>query len=150
MTPHRAGNKERLKLLIDSRDEPWSAAERLSHRLLRTARGITGWKTNLPTHVDGQTYYIDIAFEQQKLAIEIDGRLHETDVDLFESDRWRWTRSWLRAGVFSVSHGQCCAITLRSSSARFSTHSTENSSRLRSETSDSLLGRSRVMQNQGG
>ena len=88
MTPHRAGNKERLKLLIDSRDEPWSAAERLSHRLLRTA-GITGWKTNLPAHVDGQTYYIDIAFEQQKLAIEIDGRLHETDVDLFESDRWR-------------------------------------------------------------
>jgi hypothetical protein len=43
MTPHRAGNKERLKLLIDSRDEPWSAAERLSHRLLRTA-GIRGWK----------------------------------------------------------------------------------------------------------
>jgi hypothetical protein len=34
-------------------------------------------------------FYIDIAFKQQKLAIEIDGRLHETDKDLFESDRWR-------------------------------------------------------------
>ena len=88
MTPHRAGNLEKLKLLIDSRNEPWSAAERLSHRLLRAAR-ITGWETNLPVHIDGQLYYLDIAFKQQKLAIEIDGRRHETDEDLFESDRWR-------------------------------------------------------------
>jgi very-short-patch-repair endonuclease len=88
MTPHRAGNRERLKLLIDSRCEPWSAAERLSHRLLRAAQ-IKGWETNLPVCVDGQWFYIDIAFKQQKLAIEIDGRLHETNDDLFESDRWR-------------------------------------------------------------
>ena len=87
-TPHRAGNRERLKLLIDSRSEPWSAAERLSHRLLRAA-GIKGWETNLPVRVAGQLFYIDIAFRQQKLAIEIDGRIHETDQDLFESDRWR-------------------------------------------------------------
>jgi very-short-patch-repair endonuclease len=88
MTPHRTGNRERLKLLIDSRSEPWSAAERLGHRLLRAAR-IKGWNANLPVRVDGQLFYIDIAFKQQKLAIEIDGRLHETDTDLFESDRWR-------------------------------------------------------------
>lgn len=87
-TPHRAGNRERLRLLIDSRNEPWSAAERLSHRLLRAA-GITGWETNQPIHHGDQVYYIDIAFKQQKLAIEIDGRLHETSHDLFESDRWR-------------------------------------------------------------
>jgi hypothetical protein len=53
MTPHRAGNLEKLSLLIDSRSEPWSAAERLSHRLLRSTR-ITGWETNLPVHIDGQ------------------------------------------------------------------------------------------------
>ena len=88
MTPHRAGNLEKLSLLIDSRSEPWSAAERLSHRLLRSTR-ITGWETNLPVHIDGQVYYLDIAFKQQKLAIEIDGRLHQTDEELFESDRWR-------------------------------------------------------------
>jgi very-short-patch-repair endonuclease len=88
MTPHRAGNRERLQLLIDSRGKPWSAAERLSHRLLRAAH-IKGWETNLPVLVGGQLFYIDIAFKQQKLAIEIDGRLHETDEDLFESDRWR-------------------------------------------------------------
>ena len=53
MTPHRTGNLERLRLLIDSRNEPWSAAERLSHRLLRAA-GITGWRTNLPVEIDSQ------------------------------------------------------------------------------------------------
>jgi very-short-patch-repair endonuclease len=74
--------------LIDSRSEPWSAAERLGHRLLRAA-GIKGWESNLPVHTDGQVCYIDIAFRQRRLAIEIDGRLHETDEDQFESDRWR-------------------------------------------------------------
>jgi very-short-patch-repair endonuclease len=88
ITPHRTGNRERLRLLIDSRSEPWSAAERLSHRLLRAA-GIRGWKTNLPVHHGDQVCYIDIAFKQRRLAIEIDGRLHETSEDLFESDRWR-------------------------------------------------------------
>lgn len=35
------------------------------------------------------SFYIDIAFRRQKLATEIDGRVHETDPNLFESDRWR-------------------------------------------------------------
>src|SRR4051812_5261719 len=88
LAPHRAGNRERLNLLIDSRSESWSAAERLGHRLLRAAR-IKGWQANLAVHLDGRVFYIDIAFKRQKLAIEIDGRLHETDPDLFESLRWR-------------------------------------------------------------
>jgi hypothetical protein len=45
LTPNHAGNQERLKLLIDSRNEPWSAAERLAHRILRAAN-LTGWQTN--------------------------------------------------------------------------------------------------------
>jgi very-short-patch-repair endonuclease len=88
LTPNRTGNQQRLKLLIDSRNEPWSAAERLAHRILRAA-GITGWKANFPVFVQGCLYYIDIAFPHLRLAIEIDGRLHEEDEDLFESDRWR-------------------------------------------------------------
>jgi very-short-patch-repair endonuclease len=39
--------------------------------------------------LSGHIFYIDIAFKRVKLAIEIDGRLHENDEDLFESDRWR-------------------------------------------------------------
>jgi very-short-patch-repair endonuclease len=88
LTPNRAGNLQRLELLIDSRNEPWSAAERVAHRILRAA-GLTGWKTNFPVFLEGRLYYIDIAFPHLKLAIEIDGRLHEEDEDLFESDRWR-------------------------------------------------------------
>ena len=87
-TANRIGNPERMRLLLDSRDLPWSAAERLAHNLLRRA-GIRGWKANASVVLEGRQYYIDIAFRRIKVAIEIDGRLHETDEDLFESDRWR-------------------------------------------------------------
>jgi very-short-patch-repair endonuclease len=88
LTGNRRGNRDRRALLLDSRDEPWSAAERLCHRLLHDAR-IAWWKANLGVDIEGQRYYIDVAFPGLKLAVEIDGRLHETDEDLFESDRWR-------------------------------------------------------------
>lgn len=88
LTANRIGNPSRLRLLLDSRDLPWSAAERLAHQLLRRA-GIRGWRTNTPIFLGGRLYYIDIAFPRLRLAIEIDGRRHEEDEDLFESDRWR-------------------------------------------------------------
>lgn len=88
LTSCRPGNCDRRKVLLDSRDAPWSRAERLGHRLLRKA-GITGWLTNYPVVDAAGIYYIDIAFPRQKLAIEIDGRLHEDDLGQFESDRWR-------------------------------------------------------------
>ena len=71
-------------MLLDSRAEPWSRAERLAHRLYRGA-GIAGWVGNLKTVPDWATYYLDIAFERQRLACEIDGgdprqrRRFETD-----------------------------------------------------------------------
>lgn len=89
LTSHRRGHTDRRRLLLDSRDEPWSAAERLAQRIYRRA-GITGWATNAETVVpDIGTYYLDFAFRREQVASEIDGRLHETDVDLFESDRFR-------------------------------------------------------------
>ena len=99
LTSHRRGHTDRRRVLLDSRDEPWSAAERLAQRIYRRA-GITGWTTNLKTVVpDVGTYYLDIAFRRERVASEIDGRLHETDVDLFESDRIRQNvlmlRGWL-------------------------------------------------------
>ena len=87
-TPYRAGNRERLRVLVDSRDEPWSEAERRGHRLLHAA-GVVGWKANLPVVLRGRRYYLDIGFPRERLAIEIDGRIHELDSALFESDRWR-------------------------------------------------------------
>lgn len=84
----RRGNGDRRLLLLDSRDEPWSEAERLCHRLLRGA-AITGWKSNWPVTIEGDHYFLDVAFPRLRIVVEIDGRLHETDEDLFESDRWR-------------------------------------------------------------
>jgi len=83
-------------LLRDSRDEPWSAAERRGHRLLRQHR-IVGWKANHEVRVAGRRYFIDIAFPQQMLAVEIDGRFHEDDRDVFEADRFR-QNALVRAG----------------------------------------------------
>lgn len=88
LTPNRSGNNDRRRVLLDSRNEPWSAAERLSHRSLRKS-SLTGWRTNWPVVIGGLAYFIDVAFPAQRLAIEIDGRLHETKEDLFQSDRWR-------------------------------------------------------------
>ncbi|GAB2593221.1 endonuclease domain-containing protein [Microlunatus antarcticus] len=88
LTPGRPGNVDRRRMLLDSRDQPWSAAERLAHRLLRRAR-ITGWKANLPVVLQGQRYYLDVAFPTARLVVEIDGRLHEDDPEVFENDRWR-------------------------------------------------------------
>jgi very-short-patch-repair endonuclease len=88
LTPNRPGNLSRRRLLLDSRDEPWSAAERQAHRVLRRAR-IADWKSNWEVTVDGYTYFIDVAFRRLRLAVEVDGRIHETNEDLFESDRRR-------------------------------------------------------------
>lgn len=86
-TGRRRGNGLRRALLLDSRDEPWSEAERRAHRLLRAA-GLRGWVTNHPVRVAGSHYFLDIAFPAAMLAIEIDGRVHER-YDAFEHDRAR-------------------------------------------------------------
>jgi very-short-patch-repair endonuclease len=88
LTAGRRGHRDRRALLLDSRDEPWSEAERLCHRLLRDA-GITGWKANLPVRVEGRSFFLDVAFRSHRLVVEIDGRLHELDADVFENDRDR-------------------------------------------------------------
>jgi very-short-patch-repair endonuclease len=88
LTPHRRGNTDTRRVLLDSRDAPWSRAEREGHRLLRAAK-VTGWRTNYPFLDLGHLYYLDIAFPSIKLAVEIDGRFHEDDPGVFEADRWR-------------------------------------------------------------
>lgn len=88
---NRSGNNERQTILLDSRDEPWSAAERTAHRLLRNA-GLQGWATNRSIRVGGALYYLDIAFGSERVAVEIDGRQFHSDSLTFESDRRRQNR----------------------------------------------------------
>jgi very-short-patch-repair endonuclease len=88
LTSGRRGNRTKRQLLLDSRDEPWSKAERIFHRLLRDA-GIDGWKANRSVFVHGSAYYVDVVFRKLKLVIEIDGRLYHTGAEVFETDRRR-------------------------------------------------------------
>jgi very-short-patch-repair endonuclease len=88
LTAARAGNRTRRQLLLDSRAEPWSEAERKLHRLLRKA-GITGWRANRPVVLGDSTCYVDVIFRHLKLVVEIDGRLFHTGAEVFETDRWR-------------------------------------------------------------
>lgn len=82
--PGRPNNQTRRLLLKDSRDEPWSPAERLAHKLLRQA-GITGWQTNWPVH----RYYIDIAWPRLRIAVEVDGFEYHSGPAQFQEDRLR-------------------------------------------------------------
>lgn len=88
LQPQRPGNRVRAELLHDSRDEPWSEAERLQHRLLRAAR-ITGWRTNVWVRAGVSGYYVDLLFERQRLALEIDGWETHGTRRAFEDDRRR-------------------------------------------------------------
>jgi very-short-patch-repair endonuclease len=86
--PHELATRRGAGLLLDSRAEPWSKAERLFHRLLRDT-GITGWHANQPVVLGNSRFYVDVLFRRLKLVIEIDGRLYHTGAEVFETDRWR-------------------------------------------------------------
>jgi very-short-patch-repair endonuclease len=79
------------QLLREASDGARSEAERLMIRLLKSAR-ITGWKANFP--VCG--YFVDIAFPEQKVAIEVDGWAFHSDRAAFQRDRTRQNAIALR------------------------------------------------------
>lgn len=87
--PNRPGNPERRRLLHESRDEPWSEAERQVHRQLRAA-GLRGWRANHAIETTtGRVYFLDIAFPEERLVIEVDGYEFHSDRESFERDRER-------------------------------------------------------------
>lgn len=93
--PQRAGNALRAALLTDSRDEPWSEAERYAHRLLRAAR-ISGWRTNVWVRVGETGYFLDLLFHRERVALEIDGWQTHGTRTAFEDDRRRRNELVLR------------------------------------------------------
>lgn len=64
-----------------------SRAEELAQSLLREA-GISGWQANYPLWVRGQKIILDLAFPEQKVVIEIDGRAYH-GLERFQQDRTR-------------------------------------------------------------
>lgn len=91
LMPHRPHNRLRRELLDDSRDEPWSEAERRAHRILRAA-GITGWCTNHRVTAGRFSYTVDLVFLAERVVIEIDGWKFHHGRAAFVDDRWRYSR----------------------------------------------------------
>jgi very-short-patch-repair endonuclease len=83
----RHGSPAARRLLLAASDGARSEAERLLVKLLREA-GITGWQMNYP--VGG--YKVDVAFPEQKVAIEVDGLAFHSSSDDFHNDRVRQNR----------------------------------------------------------
>jgi very-short-patch-repair endonuclease len=87
--PGRAGNTALRKLVAGIEPGADAESERILHRLLRRA-GITGWVPQYRVRLASGFAFIDIAFPDQRLAIEVDGRRpHGKDAEQFESDRTR-------------------------------------------------------------
>lgn len=86
--PHRPGNATLRRLLTESRDEPWSEAERSAHLLLHRAR-LSGWKTNHPVQVSLGRVHVDVGFPHLRMALEIDGFEFHCSRAQFERDRAR-------------------------------------------------------------
>lgn len=69
-----------------------SAAERRLTDLLRRA-GLTGWLANLQVHDDaGLIGFADIAFEEARVIIEVDGYAFHVTPETFQRDRGRQNR----------------------------------------------------------
>jgi very-short-patch-repair endonuclease len=85
----RRGSRVAGGLLARAADRAASEAERRMLALLRRA-GITGWRVNLEVVLTGgRRALLDIAFEDVRLAVEVDGWAHHEDVDRFVDGRAR-------------------------------------------------------------
>ncbi len=86
--PHRPGNPARRRVVHRSRTNPWSQAERRLHDILDRHR-ITGWTANLPVTACGNRYLLDVGFEAERVALEVDGYEFHHGRQAFEHDRER-------------------------------------------------------------
>lgn len=80
----RHGSPAARRLLHAASDGARSEAERLLTKLLRD-NNITGWKANYPA----AGYKIDVAFPDEKVAIETDGWAFHSSQEDFQKDRER-------------------------------------------------------------
>lgn len=87
-TPGRRHNPKRRRVVHRSRTLPWSQAERRLHDILDRHR-IIGWTANLPITSCGHQYALDVGFEPQKVALEVDGFEFHNTRRAFDHDRER-------------------------------------------------------------
>jgi len=85
----RLAGARQLGLVIEQLHEGTHAES--EHRfvaLLREA-GIGGWRANHPVRIGTRRYFLDVAFAEARLAVEIDGRAHHSSAAAFQNDRRR-------------------------------------------------------------
>lgn len=87
-TPKRRGNKRRREIVADCAAAPWSYLEKEAHSLLRT-KSMQGWVANHRIMIGGKTYFIDVAYRREKVAVELDGFRFHFNEDSFYNDRER-------------------------------------------------------------
>lgn len=87
--PGRWGNRQLRRLLDESRPGAEAKSERLLHAILEAAL-ITGWVANLPVFVEGRRCRVDVAFERQRLAIEVEGWAFHRDKERRDRDIAKW------------------------------------------------------------
>jgi very-short-patch-repair endonuclease len=88
----RPGWARARELICASADRADSAAERLLIKILRDG-GVIGWVLGYPFG----PWTIDLAFPEQKVAIEVDGWAWHVDAERFRNDR-RKQNALVRAG----------------------------------------------------
>ena len=74
----RWGNAQLRRLLDQTLPGAEAESARRVHRL--HAAGITGWTPNLAIVLDGLRFRLDLAFEEHKVAIEVEGWAFHRDV----------------------------------------------------------------------
>lgn len=86
----RPGCARVRRLLAESKDEPWSPAERRAHVLLRRA-GLSGWRANHPIRerTGAIIGYGDVAVTECHLIIEVDGDTWHLSPEAVLHDRAR-------------------------------------------------------------
>lgn len=94
LLPSRHDAKALDRAVRFTRDTPWSVAEMEMHELLRRAH-VTGWSGNLGVTLEreddrhwvwSKTYYLDGAFKEEMLDVEMNGRQYHDNDESFESD----------------------------------------------------------------
>jgi very-short-patch-repair endonuclease len=85
----RTGNVQLRELLAGLEPGADAESERIMHRLLHRA-GVTGWVPQYRVRLPGRSAYVDVAFPELKIAIEVDGRFgHDRKSERFDDDRER-------------------------------------------------------------
>jgi very-short-patch-repair endonuclease len=84
-----AGNAQPRRLVGGAEPGADAESERVLHRILKRA-GLTGWVPQYRIRLADGVAYVDAAFPEQRVVIEIDGcRNHDAKSGRFESDRTR-------------------------------------------------------------